>query len=404
MKFQCETCAAKYVIPDERVAGRFLRVRCKRCREIMEVLGPRQTTGAHSSAPPSWSQQDVATDQPMLSAHGTSSDPFVAAGGSGVWGLDGTPADLDHTEDGLQVTARLKPVVPPPLPSEHADGAQWYVSIQSQPRGPFTQDEMRLLAARGRVHTRTRVWRTGMASWVRLEECPALGFLHRVVRSRTDIRKLPPPVPPVLDELSGMQMAPPSQSSHSIRPIEGTAPARPFHNLLESGAGMPDVPHTPAPFGSFLPAMAHVGGTGWFVITPEGVTRVLEQTPTRHAPGTTPMVTGSHLLAPPGRRMGVTAVGLCALALVLGALALLPVLTDLSGAGRPAVQDITARSPLDGVGELKAGTDAEQLEQIRALGAAPPAQAAPAPKPEPRVSLSSVTQAIRKKAQALLGN
>lgn len=39
MKIQCESCRARYAIPDARVKGRIVRVRCKRCRAIMRVDG-----------------------------------------------------------------------------------------------------------------------------------------------------------------------------------------------------------------------------------------------------------------------------------------------------------------------------------------------------------------------------
>jgi len=41
MKHTCEHCASAYEIPDERVAGRFLKVRCKRCKGTMHVVGLR---------------------------------------------------------------------------------------------------------------------------------------------------------------------------------------------------------------------------------------------------------------------------------------------------------------------------------------------------------------------------
>jgi predicted Zn finger-like uncharacterized protein len=39
MRHTCEHCAAPYEIPDDKVAGRFLKVRCKRCQGTMHVVG-----------------------------------------------------------------------------------------------------------------------------------------------------------------------------------------------------------------------------------------------------------------------------------------------------------------------------------------------------------------------------
>lgn len=41
MRHTCEHCATPYEIPDEKVAGRFLKVRCKKCHGTMHVVGLR---------------------------------------------------------------------------------------------------------------------------------------------------------------------------------------------------------------------------------------------------------------------------------------------------------------------------------------------------------------------------
>jgi len=49
MKVVCETCEAKYQIPDERVAGRRLKIRCRKCGGVMEARGD-ELVGAVQSA------------------------------------------------------------------------------------------------------------------------------------------------------------------------------------------------------------------------------------------------------------------------------------------------------------------------------------------------------------------
>ena len=39
MKHTCETCRARYEIPDARARGKVLRVRCKACAGVMRVVG-----------------------------------------------------------------------------------------------------------------------------------------------------------------------------------------------------------------------------------------------------------------------------------------------------------------------------------------------------------------------------
>ena len=39
MKHTCDKCQTRYEIPDARVRGRFLKVRCKICQNTMRVVG-----------------------------------------------------------------------------------------------------------------------------------------------------------------------------------------------------------------------------------------------------------------------------------------------------------------------------------------------------------------------------
>jgi predicted Zn finger-like uncharacterized protein len=52
MRHTCEHCQSAYEIPDEKVAGRFLKVRCKRCQATMHVVGlrPPDATGHDDAA------------------------------------------------------------------------------------------------------------------------------------------------------------------------------------------------------------------------------------------------------------------------------------------------------------------------------------------------------------------
>ena len=51
MKFYCDSCNAKYLISDEKVAGKILKIKCKKCQHIMVVREPTQLVVP--GAPPS---------------------------------------------------------------------------------------------------------------------------------------------------------------------------------------------------------------------------------------------------------------------------------------------------------------------------------------------------------------
>ncbi|MEW5849304.1 MAG: GYF domain-containing protein [Myxococcota bacterium] len=51
MRHVCEHCNQKYAIPDARVAGKVLKVRCKRCSGVMQVDGSHVSASAPSDEP-----------------------------------------------------------------------------------------------------------------------------------------------------------------------------------------------------------------------------------------------------------------------------------------------------------------------------------------------------------------
>jgi predicted Zn finger-like uncharacterized protein len=52
MKITCQACQAKYTIADEKVVGKVVKIRCKKCGASIVVNGNEPSTGASSSGPP----------------------------------------------------------------------------------------------------------------------------------------------------------------------------------------------------------------------------------------------------------------------------------------------------------------------------------------------------------------
>jgi hypothetical protein len=58
--------------------------------------------------------------------------------------------------------------IPPPLQ------AAWYINLQNQQHGPYGSDQMKNFIAEKRVSPETMVWKTGMAAWMRADQCQEL--------------------------------------------------------------------------------------------------------------------------------------------------------------------------------------------------------------------------------------
>ena len=46
MKITCESCQAKYTIADEKVAGKTVKIKCKKCNHSMVVHGANEAAPA----------------------------------------------------------------------------------------------------------------------------------------------------------------------------------------------------------------------------------------------------------------------------------------------------------------------------------------------------------------------
>jgi predicted Zn finger-like uncharacterized protein len=132
MQFICETCRANLQIADEKVRGKRLIVRCKRCGVQIRIADPALVA------------------QPRASA---------------------------RDEAGA---------VPPPPPEASAnEPAVWFAVVGKAKAGPLTREELGSRIAAGDIHPGTYVWKHGMQSWA-----PA-----RTVDGLAALFPAPPPLP-----------------------------------------------------------------------------------------------------------------------------------------------------------------------------------------------------------------
>ncbi|MCP4502233.1 MAG: DUF4339 domain-containing protein [Deltaproteobacteria bacterium] len=137
MKTTCEKCLSRYQIPDARVVGKVLRIRCKKCEHVMLLVGPTKN-------------------------------------------FDPTTERRPPTLTGFKPTDRPSAITQRPARKAPA----WWCAISGKPHGPFTEDEVHLLVDIGDVYARTRMWRKGMDSWERLCESPSLAWAYDAVIQR----------------------------------------------------------------------------------------------------------------------------------------------------------------------------------------------------------------------------
>lgn len=226
MKFLCDNCKAKYQIADEKVAGKTLRMKCRRCGHDILINGEGLVLEAEAERVdprrgPSASQSRGG------SGVGPAPRRIGGRGGSSVGPMPQRPASR-RPPASSPLGADFRRQVGTGAPSEAARATpldQWHVAINDVPVGPVKRDEIARKIAAGQVNGESLVWREGFDDWRPLRDVAELSVL---LRAR---KPTPPPKPAV----------PP-------RPVAGRPPSgRTATASPRPPAGQPPRPAAPAP-------------------------------------------------------------------------------------------------------------------------------------------------------------
>ena len=139
MRFQCEFCQAPYVLPDERVRGKVLKIRCRQCNGIMTVRGPQKealnadqtlpdpSTPSSVSSTPLTSSQNIPALQTQTQPDQPATEVKASTSKESIPALQKLDSPLpDHSED--QVGRTL------PKPTE-----EWLEEMEKDLDRPITQ-------------------------------------------------------------------------------------------------------------------------------------------------------------------------------------------------------------------------------------------------------------------------
>ncbi len=234
MKFLCDNCKAKYQIADEKVAGKTVRMKCRKCGHQIEVRAAVTETSV-SMAPPTGEPQRPAPPRPGggLATSLSAAKPRPAAHGRDAGGLAG--AFQRSVQDPPPQT------VPYPAGDDVNVNEEWYAAINGVPVGPIRISELRRKAAAGAVTEDSLVWQEGLEEWRAVRTIPdlaaivreAMGGGRQSVAPPAEVRPTRPPVP------SRPGPPPASRPSEPSRPV---APARsnvvPLQPRLSAAATM----------------------------------------------------------------------------------------------------------------------------------------------------------------------
>jgi predicted Zn finger-like uncharacterized protein len=207
MKFLCGNCKAKYQIADEKVSGRTLRMKCRRCGHDILIDGHNMPASSPPAAPPP-RRAGTASVVPAPARAGSGAQPLPPRPPLGQ-GLPRPTATRSKPPSALGAEFRRHVAAPPEVPKRTAPYDLWHVAIQDVPVGPMTREELGRKIEAGAVNADSLCWREGMDDWRPLGGLPELSQLLR--RTREASRSRPPPRPRPPPHVPPPQGARPSQ-------------------------------------------------------------------------------------------------------------------------------------------------------------------------------------------------
>src|SRR5882724_7033034 len=212
MQFGCESCKAQLQIADEKVRGKRLIVRCRRCGAKIALADP-----ALSNSSPRLVAAPASTPGPMRIVPRPDPDPErPATDDESTRAMDGdlleralraSKAD-DAQQNGAPPTQKLHfpgPVVP-------LDGPIWYAMLRGKQIGPVTREDLEERANDGELGPRTYLWRDGMDAWQHAKDIPELSDLFP---------QLPEAVRPGVAQVAAQRPGP------AAAPVAQAVPAQP---------------------------------------------------------------------------------------------------------------------------------------------------------------------------------
>ena len=285
MHFMCESCKASLSIADEKVTGKRLVVRCKRCGSRIQIadpalgmaailLGPQDGPAAARMSPgvatqaarpplgtgraqgagpgmfaraaPRAAQATAPASRSFVPRRETSSEAFSEDDNESTRAMD---AEVLEKALRASKSAEVKPSsalrrdAPRPAatsaragsfapPSQRAvavaepepEPAPWFAMIAGKQLGPLSPDKLDGHVAGGALGPRSYVWTEGMAGWVRAGEVPELAA--RFGPQFQAARPAPPPPRPAPSSAAPLRQKPDARAAPAGWPARPAVESR----------------------------------------------------------------------------------------------------------------------------------------------------------------------------------
>ncbi len=198
MRFACDSCRAQYMISDEKVGARGVKVRCKKCGHVIHVRraeAEAEAEAAAAGAAAALQEADSPTAAPDAPTEdnnifsGVDEDEIGAAFDQALGGEAAAvtnpfqpPPDTDSTqvmdEQSVKRFAEMSlGSTPTPVPPPPTAGYEWFVAVNEVQTGPLSEGRVKELWDRGEIGPDSLTWRQGLSDWIPLSDVGELAAL-----------------------------------------------------------------------------------------------------------------------------------------------------------------------------------------------------------------------------------
>jgi len=278
MRFECDSCHAKYKIADQKVRGRVVRFPCRKCDHKILVDGREGDPDVTVPAGSAYGFEEVRRSRPEPTAPFTHEAPTARARrpssparrrSSSV--PPRRPSAVARRVSSIPAAASSAlvgqhPGLAPALPTAPAgppiavtgEVPHWHVSINDVPVGPVRLEELGHKIDAGAVSEYSLVWREGLDEWRPLATVPELmAVLHQRRHSGPPSRTSFSSMPPFVDSRTSI----PAESERTVvsAPMAGFDAAGVPHDFVpladslapedDASGGLGEMSQPPAPIG-----------------------------------------------------------------------------------------------------------------------------------------------------------
>jgi predicted Zn finger-like uncharacterized protein len=255
MRFVCDSCRAQYMISDDKIGAKGVKIRCKKCGHVIVVRptgaaapkdeGTSEASAAETSAPSNSTSAGSTNAAAALATLGTPPEGGLFTGveedeigavfdqvlNSGSHKIpagepvgDQARESKSSTPDAVRKLAEAESQ--PEEPKAAAPANDWYVAIDEKQVGPLTLEKIKEHWERGEVGPDSLCWRAGFSDWIPLSEVTELASALS-----------PRPAKPVIVAPAAMASSAPSVSA----PVESA-----FSAGAQAKNNRPEIPAAPA--------------------------------------------------------------------------------------------------------------------------------------------------------------